>query len=816
MRKGDRSILANGVSLVVCGLLAGVVVAAAAFPAVALTGLAAKAGADNFDSLPSTLQVPQAPQVTNVYASDGKTLITSLFDENRRNVPIDQISQVMQDAVVASEDKRFFIHNGVDVRGIARAFVADQNNQGQQGASTLTMQYVRLATSYSATTPQQVLDATEETPARKIREAHLAIALEKQLTEQHGGDKHAAKLDILDRYLNIAPFGHGAYGIYAAAEVYYNEPPKALTVAQAALIAGLLQGTTEFDPTTKQGLKNAVDRRNNHVLPEMLSMHFISQAQYDTALKARAALNLHPTPNGCISAKASYGFFCDYLYRWWLDQPAFGADTFERENQLETGGYKIVTTLNVKDQAAAVKHIQAYDKTGKSSAMMIAGVEPATGDVSVVAVNRNYNNDETRNGKDTNPKAPKGSLGSYPNTTIPLVTGSPDNLGYQFGSTFKMFTMLAALESGLPLSYKINTTYQYKSNFPDAGDPNACGGYYCPTNASKNEKGPYNMWTGYGHSVNTYFVPLEDRIGTAGPIDVARRLGITIPASLHINPATFGAFTLGVIPVTPLQMASAYGTVANNGVYCKPLPVKSITDSSGHQLDIAKPQCIQAIQPDIAHLALDAARCPVGNQSQVGNNCNGATAPDVANQVGRPVAGKTGTTDNNQTYSLIAMTPQMAIAGVVADPDYATNSQTLPRRSVNTVVALTLRDSLKGLPKVGFPAPDPSLAFGKVVSIPDVTCDSFSSARSQLENAGFRVVPQQSEIPSACKQGTVAKTDPSGSTVKGGPVAVYLSNGQAPAPTPGQSTPPGRGGGGGPGGGGGGGGPLPPVPPGGH
>src|SRR5215475_7088123 len=205
MRRSDHGPLANGMSLAVCGLLAGVVVAAAAFPAVALTGLAAKAAADNFDSLPSVLQVPKAPQITNVYASDGKTLITSLFDENRRNVPIDQISQVMQEAVVASEDKRFFLHNGVDLRGVARAFVADSNaNSNTQGASTLTMQYVRLATSYSATTPQQVLDATEDSPARKIREAHLAIALEEQLTAEHGGDKHAAKLDILDRYLNIA------------------------------------------------------------------------------------------------------------------------------------------------------------------------------------------------------------------------------------------------------------------------------------------------------------------------------------------------------------------------------------------------------------------------------------------------------------------------------------------------------------------------------------------------------------------------------------------------------------------------------------
>jgi len=214
-------------------------------------------------------------------------------------------------------------------------------------------------------------------------------------------------------------------------------------------------------------------------------------------------------------------------------------------------------------------------------------------------------------------RRPRRDRSAATNTTIPLVTGSPNNLGYQFGSTFKMFTMLAALESGLPLSYKINTTFQYKSNFLDPGDPNACGGFYCPTNSSKNEKARTTCGRATATPVNTYFVPLEDRIGTAGPIDVARRLASRSPRRLHINPATFGAFTLGVIPVTPLQMASAYGAVANDGMYCKPLPVKSITDSSGHQLDIAKPQCTQAIQPDIARLALDAARCPVGNQSQL-------------------------------------------------------------------------------------------------------------------------------------------------------------------------------------------------------
>jgi membrane peptidoglycan carboxypeptidase len=783
------------------------VVAAAAFPAVALTGLAAKAGADNFDSLPSVLQVPKAPQITNVYASDGTTLITSLFDENRRDVPINQISQVMQDAVVASEDKRFFVHNGVDLRGVARAFVADSNDESQQGASTITMQYVRLATSYSATTPQEVVDATEDSPARKLREAHLAIALEKQLTEEHGGDKHAAKLDILDRYLNIAPFGHGAYGVYAAAEVYFNEPPKDLTLPQAALIAGLLQGTTKYDPSTPSGLQNAVSRRDKHVLPEMVDMKFITPAQEAQIVGTAAGLKLHPTPNGCVSARASYGFFCDYLYRWWLQQPALGADEFERLNRLETGGYKIISTLNVKDQAAAMKHIEDTDRTGNSSAMMVAAVEPKTGYVDVVAVNRNYSNDESHNGKSTDPKAPRGSVGSYPNTTVPLVTGSATNLGYQFGSTFKMFTMVAALEAGVPLSYKINAPEQYHSNFPVGDDPNGCNGYYCPKNSSTGDVGDWNMWQAYGKSVNTYFVPLEDRIGTSGPIDVARRLGITIPASLGINPASFGAFTLGVIQVTPLQMASAYGTIANSGKRCTPLPVISITDPNGTQLDIAKPQCSQVIDPNIANVALDAARCPIGNQSAFGM-CNGTTAQAVGGQVTtkvngktvrRPIAGKTGTTDNNQAYALIAMTPQLAVAGVLADPDNATKRQTLPRPSINTVVADTLRDSLKGLPIVQFPKPNRAIAFGTQVSIPGVTCASVGTARSKLRSAGFTVIQMRTTVTSPCAAGSVASTDPSGSSARGTPIAIFVSNGKGQAPPPCilPICPPGGGGGGG-------------------
>ncbi|WP_203905597.1 transglycosylase domain-containing protein, partial [Virgisporangium aliadipatigenens] len=165
LRNSDRSLLSNAASLLVCGLLAGLVVAAAAFPAVAMGGLAARAGAETFDSLPTDLDVLPAPQISEVYASDGKTLLAYLYDENRHDVPISEVAPIMREALVASEDARFYDHNGVDMKGVARAFVANQQSDGvAQGASTLTMQYVRQVIAYTAKTPQQVLAATEKTP----------------------------------------------------------------------------------------------------------------------------------------------------------------------------------------------------------------------------------------------------------------------------------------------------------------------------------------------------------------------------------------------------------------------------------------------------------------------------------------------------------------------------------------------------------------------------------------------------------------------------------------------------------------------------
>jgi len=710
--------LSIGARLLICGLLTGVVVAAAAFPAVAIAGLVAKSGAEEFDRLPSQLLVQQSPQISYVYASDRKTLIATFYDENRRDVRLADVAPVMRQAIVAAEDMRFYEHHGVDVKGVARAYVANRSaGETQQGASTLTMQYVRQALEYSASTPQEVVDATSDTVGRKLREMRYALAVEKQLTKDQ----------ILERYLNIAPFGHGAFGIYAAAQVYFNKQPKNLTLAEAALLAGLVKAPSAYDPTTEEGQPAALDRRNNYVLANMVKMGYLSAAQRQETIKEPVKITGRSTPNGCTAVTDNgWGFFCDYLYRWWLNQPVFGADVFEREARLKSGGYAIYSSLDVNAQASAKRNVEKYDRTGSNpTALMLAGVEPGTGRIELMAANRTYSNDQGGNGPNSNPQK-RGQKGTWPNTTNPLISGGGDINGYQFGSSFKVFTLVGALQRGVPLNHTINTVSPYVSPFIiDPHSPAACSGnHYCPVNANPPwMNGPRNMWTGLGRSVNTYWVPLEWEIGAQNAVNAARQLGIRFRAPsdavLANNAYGWGAFTLGVSAATPLDMANAYATLAADGKYCEPLPVVEIRDFNGARLDAANPRCHQAVDSNIAHAATDAMRCPIGDQSAFGQ-CDGATAANIRGIVGKPTAGKTGTTDGNQTAALIAMTRQLAVAGVVADPDWAFTTQlqrNLGGRDphaevVNLAVAYTLRDGVAGKPSVDFAAPSPFLAFG--------------------------------------------------------------------------------------------------------
>ncbi|HEV7962068.1 MAG TPA: transglycosylase domain-containing protein, partial [Actinoplanes sp.] len=534
MRRRDHNIFANATSLLICGLLAGVVVAAAAFPAVAMSGLAAKAGGQTFAQLPSELKDASAPQITRIFASDNKTQIAVMYDEFRSDVPLKDISINMQHAIIAAEDHTFYKHNGVDLKGVARAFVNNNTGKSQQGASTLTMQLVRMSLAYSATNPQEVVDATKDTPKRKVTEMKYALQIEKELTKDQ----------ILERYLNVAPFGNRAYGVYAASQVYFSKKPKDLTVAEAALLASMVKAPTAFNPTTASGYPQALDRRN-YVINDMKDLGYITQAEADKAHAVKLSRTVKRVGNGCVSvAKNNWGFFCDYFYRWWLSQETFGATTYDRERRLKSGGYRIVTSMDIEAQDAARKRINEQISDNNKNALLLAGVEPGTGRVRVLAGNRKFKLDDSskpQNKMSSDPsKAAQGIRGTYPNTTNPILTGGGDINGYQAGSVFKMFTLVAALEKGYPLATTIKAEDRFKSDYIiSPSSPAACPGthFYCPSNAG-HEAGVYNMWTGFGASVNTFFVPLEQRAGAENVVDVAKRFGVQFRAQADADLAS--------------------------------------------------------------------------------------------------------------------------------------------------------------------------------------------------------------------------------------------------------------------------------------
>ncbi|GIF07726.1 transglycosylase domain-containing protein [Actinoplanes siamensis] len=793
MRRRDHNIFTNATSLLVCGLLAGVVVAAAAFPAAAMSGLAAKAGGQGFASLPSELKDFSSPQITRVYAADGRTLLSQFYDEFRSDVPLKDISKNMQAAIIAAEDRKFYEHNGVDLKGVARAFVSNNQGGAQQGASTLTMQYVRMSLAYSATNPQEVVDATKDTPKRKVTEMKYALQVEKQLTKDQ----------ILERYLNIAPFGNQAYGIYAASQVYFNKKPKDLDIAEAAMLAGMVKAPSSFNPTVKSGHDQILARRDNYIIPGMVAMGAITQADADKAKKEKIPTKVKPIGNGCVSvAKNSWGFFCDYFYRWWMSQEAFGATTYDRERRLKSGGYKVVTSLDLKGQASARAEIIERQKDDSRNAVLLAGIEPGSGKVRLLAANRKYALDDPTH--PTNKLSPdpkkraKKIRGSFPKTTNPLITGGGDITGYQAGSVFKMFTLVAALEKGIPLSYPINAPAVFHSKYKAGyGTPSSCPNSddWCPRNASAKEAGVFNMWTGFGKSVNTFFVPLEQKVGADNVVAVAKRFGIQFRTQTDLdnakNAASWGAFTLGVMDSTPLEMANAYATLAGDGKYCEPTPIEQITTKDGEKIDVGKPHCIQATTKDVARAALDAARCPVGDSSQLGS-CKGAnTAGNTRGIVGHPVFGKTGTTDNSKTASLIVGTTSLVVAGYMANPDWQNHTDQMSHPIINAAVQYTLKDYMKGKPKTQFKTPtNDKISIGDLRSVPDVTCDSMASAEDKISGAGFEPVTGPT-VDSDCPAGTAAGTSEE-RTIKGGAVTIEVSKGKKDKePKPG-NTPAGR------------------------
>ncbi|HEX6682760.1 MAG TPA: transglycosylase domain-containing protein [Candidatus Limnocylindrales bacterium] len=693
-------------SLLRTGLIGGMIIALLGLPVAFVMGNAVKAGNEAFQAIPSELTESPSGQTSYVYAADGKTLLTMFYEEHRRYIPLSEMPPLLYQAVIAAEDTRFFHHNGVDLPGLVRAFLANQRAGGvEQGASTLTMQYVRMALRDGARSPDDVLEATEQTPARKLREVRVAMELEQRLSKE----------EILERYLNTAYFGHRAYGAYAAAQIYFTKAPKDLTLTQAALLAGLVKAPTDYDPAGQDA--TAALARRDWVLDRMARQKYVTPEQAAQAKVESLDLKVTDPPNDCTGVTQevnNYGYFCEFFKSWWIRQPMFGSNPHERMDTLRRGGYQITTSIDPHINSVGKNAVFSQQAQNTAFALGVVAIEPGTGRVKAMTVNRTFSVDQARNGANTDPGKRGKIPGNYPNTVNALLGGG-DLPGYQAGSTFKFFTMLAALDAGMPLTTSYHAPKQLVSQYPGTpGESSTCGGRWCPVNASDAMTGNQTMWSGFGKSVNTYFVQLEQAVGSQNAVKMAERLGLRwrseTDKAIAENPqraALWGAFTLGVADTTPLEMANAVATVAAEGVYCEPIPVVSIIGPDGtDRADATNPRCHQELPVHVARAATDAARCVTGFKAAGGNCGDWSTAGGVAAAVGRPVAGKTGTTDSTRSAWFVGYTPQLAAASFMADPDFPFNNvgDGNSQKPVQSVVAV-LRDGLAGQPVLNFNYP---------------------------------------------------------------------------------------------------------------
>ncbi|MET0952869.1 MAG: transglycosylase domain-containing protein [Aeromicrobium sp.] len=601
--------------------LAGLLVALVLIPTTALVAVTVSNATDDVLNLPLELEDQPSAQTTRLLASNGE-LIAYFYNENRQDVPLDKIAPIMQDALLSIEDARFYEHGALDVKGTLRALVNNASDGQTQGGSSITQQLVKLTLVSQATTREQVQAATKKSKARKIRELKLAVEYE---------SKHTKK-EILERYLNLAYFGDGAYGISAAAYHYFSKSPNELNARQAATLAGLVKNPVEFDPNVYP--EKALQRRNT-VLAVMARLGKITEAQSQKFQDQGLGLKVTEFPNGCVSSKAE--FSCDYVRRYLLLQDALGSTVKERQVRLERGGLTIKSNIDLGMQSATDKAVSSTVRATDNGAIAaLASVEPGTGKVRALSQSRPMGRSKK-----------KGQ--SFINFVVPRKYG--DSGGFPAGSTFKAFTVAAALKNGVD----VGQTYNAPKNMTmPAGTYKACNGYGTAEWKVSNSttSGTKNMYSGTRESVNTYFSQLEKRAGLCNVVKAAESMGITVPDNDQVGP-----FTLGVTSVSPLDMAAAYATFASGGQYCKPRPVNEILDANNNSIKKYKPVCTRALTKDQAAQINDILR---GVQEPGGFGYSNGTGLKI------PSAAKTGTAQDNQSVWYNGYTPELATASMIA------------------------------------------------------------------------------------------------------------------------------------------------------
>jgi membrane peptidoglycan carboxypeptidase len=754
MSKPDRrpSVLSHLAVMGVVAAILGVLVAGLAIPFAGVLGVAAKDVSKGMVNLPDELEAKELAQKTRIYDVNG-TLIASLYDQNRINVGLRQISRKMVEAIVSIEDDRYYEHGALDIRGTIRAFVTNQASGSVQGGSSITQQMVKQTLLNQAETKEEAAAATDDTYARKLRELRYAIAFEKNYSKDW----------ILERYLNIAYFGDGAYGIQSAAQHYFSKNANHLNYLQSATLAGLVKNPTGYDPTNSP--ERSINRRNV-VLDRMAQLNVISQDQADKLKERPLGLKVEASPNGCQQSQAP--FFCDYAVNYLLKDKSLGETVKDRKRLLQSGGLTIHTTLDLDYQKGADAAVAAHVNPTDQAIGGLAMVEPGTGYVRALAQSRPMGKDKA-----------KGE--TYLNYVVPRKYG--DANGFQAGSTFKAFVLAAAINQNIPLSTQI--TAPDTINIPDA-DFETCDGPYAGdgegwTVSNSTGSGTFNLYTGTQHSVNTFFAQLEEQTGMCEPIELAEKMGIKLPVTQQVP-----AWILGVSDTNPLTMAEAYATFAARGIHCDALPVTQILGADGSTMKDYSKSC-ETVMPGVTADAV--------NDVLRGVMEPGGFGQDIA--IDKPSAGKTGTNNSNMAVWFVGYTPQVATAAMVAGANslghwVSLNGQTVGGQYISEAFGSTVAGPIWGeamaaisakLDFEDFRAPAGDEIAGVLTTVPDVTGMTLKDAQTTLEGAGFATT-LAGYADSEIATDSVAYTSPAaGSELgSGDTIGIYQSTGVVPAP----------------------------------
>ena len=659
-----RRALSLVLAYIVLCVTGGVVASLLFVPAVFGANTVAKAVIPSLQVEGIDFDVTSLPQQSRMYASDG-SLIATFYSQNRVVVPIKDVSEYMQKAIVAREDRRFFEHSGVDVQGVMRAFIQTYVlKRDMQGGSSLTQQYVKNVLMVQAredNDPIAEYHAQESTIARKLREMLIAVQMEKMYS----------KPEILQGYLNIAQFGsNNLYGVETAAQRYFNVHAKDLNLVQSATIAAITKNPAGLDPSIPENQEDSENERNI-VLRLMLDQGLIEQAEYDEAVNIPLVdtLNIQSVNQGCQSA-GNAAFFCSYVTTKILNSEEFGETEADRQTLLNEGGLDIYTTMDVNANNAAMQAandtIPASDPSGME--VMIAAIKPGTGEVLGFGINRTY---------DATDAAASDQTKTSMNYMVDQVDGG--GWGVQVGSTWKPINMVAWMQQGRSINEGLRTSTSYPlSNFN-------CNNYsFTGTWKVENSGGgtvnPETPLQGLIRSHNTTQASMASQIGLCAIADAAKALGYHNSPSSAMDVYSSNSFnapmTIGSVQASPLTMANVYATLGANGVACTPIAMTRVTDKNGDEIDVPQANCHQAIDPEIAQTTAYAL-----NQGVV---TAGGEAATTQLDNGRKTFAKTGTNEN--TYMLTSgFVPNVVSAFVAVGDAQDPLNNTFDNKTINGV-----------------------------------------------------------------------------------------------------------------------------------